>query len=425
MNILLLGSGGREHAMAWKTAQSPLCKKLFIAPGNAGTSSVGINANINTNDFEAVAEFIHKNSINMVVVGPEEPLVKGITNFLQSHHLCKDIMVVGPDAKGAMLEGSKEFAKEFMKKYNIPTASYASFDADSFEKGVAFLKTLNPPYVLKADGLAAGKGVLILDTLEEAILNLDNMLNKQAFGKASQKVVIEEFLEGIELSVFIATDGKNWVLLPEAKDYKRIGESDTGPNTGGMGAVSPVPFADKEFMGKVINRIIQPTVDGLIGEEISYKGFIFIGLMNVKGNPHVIEYNVRLGDPETEAIIPRIDSDLAELYLAIAQENINNYKIRINPDYAVTVVLVSGGYPGSYEKGHPISGTGLAEESMIFFAGAESENDTIITSGGRVLAITSLDPSLSRACNKSLESAGKIEFNNKYFRKDIGLDVQK
>jgi phosphoribosylamine--glycine ligase len=425
MNILLLGSGGREHALAWKTAQSPLCKKLFVAPGNAGTASEGINANININDFEAVAEFIHKNGINLVVVGPEEPLVKGITDFLQKHQLCEDIMVVGPNARGALLEGSKEFAKEFMKKYKIPTASYESFDADSFEQGVDFLRTLKPPYVLKADGLAAGKGVLILDTLDEAIQSLDDMLNKQAFGKASQKVVIEEFLEGIELSVFIATDGKNWVLLPEAKDYKRIGESDTGPNTGGMGAVSPVTFADKQFMDKVTKRIIQPTIDGLVKEKISYKGFIFIGLMNVKGNPFVIEYNVRLGDPETEAIVPRIDSDMVELFMAIAQQKIQDYKIKINPGYAVTVVLVSGGYPGSYEKGHSVSGIESVRESKVFFAGAETEKSTIVTSGGRVLAITSLDSSLSQARKKSIESAEKIHFSKKYFRKDIGLDVLK
>ncbi len=425
MIILLLGSGGREHALAWKTAQSPLCEKLFIAPGNAGTMSEGTNINININDFEAVADFVHNSKVNMVVVGPEEPLVKGISDYLHNHPLCKDILIVGPNASGARLEGSKEFAKEFMKKYNIPTASYASFDTNSFEKGVSFLKTLKPPYVLKADGLAAGKGVLILNTLDEAIQSLDNMLNKQSFGEASSKVVIEEFLTGIELSVFVATDGKDWVLLPEAKDYKRIGESDTGPNTGGMGAVSPVPFADEQFIDKVIARIIQPTIKGLIEESISYKGFIFIGLMNVNGEPFVIEYNVRLGDPETEAIIPRIDSDLVELFAAIAKQSIKNYKIAINPEYAVTVVLVSGGYPGSYEKGYPISGIDLTKRTKIFFAGADSKDGKIVTSGGRVLAITALDSSLSEACKKSLHLSEKVEFKEKYFRKDIGLDVQK
>jgi phosphoribosylamine---glycine ligase len=424
MNILLLGSGGREHAIAWKTKQSPLCEELYIAPGNAGTQLCGTNVNIEINDFQAIAAFIVSHNIDLVVVGPEEPLVKGITNYLKETPDTSKVLVVGPDSMGARLEGSKEFAKQFMISNDIPTAAYQSFDVTTYHDGVAFLKTLNPPFVLKADGLAAGKGVLIANSLEEAIEGLDQMLNKEAFGKASQKVVIEEFLDGIEVSVFVATDGNDWILLPEAKDYKRIGEGDTGPNTGGMGAVSPVPFADSVFMEKVKSRIVQPTIDGLIKNRIDYKGFIFIGLMSVQGEPYVIEYNVRLGDPETEAIIPRIHSDLAALMHGIASGTLRNYTLEISPDYAVTVVLVSGGYPGDYKKGYEITGLESVKDSNVFFAGAQSDGKTVITSGGRVFAITSIHPSLQTARDLSMKNAQLIRFEQKNFRKDIGLDVQ-
>jgi phosphoribosylamine---glycine ligase len=423
MNILLLGSGGREHALAWKIEQSPLCSKLYISPGNAGTEASGTNVSLDVNDFDAVASFVEEKQIGMVVSGPEEPLVKGIADYLKENPNTRDVLFVGPGKRGAMLEGSKDFAKDFMVKYNIPTAAFKTFTTETYEQGVDYLETLKPPYVLKADGLAAGKGVLILQSLDGAIDALKSMLIKKSFGKASEKVVIEEFLNGIEISVFVATDGKNWVLLPSAKDYKRIGENDTGPNTGGMGAVSPVPFADHGFMEKVKNRIIQPTIDGLIAEKIDYKGFIFLGLMNVNGNPYVIEYNVRLGDPETEAILPRINSDIAELLLNIATETLDKYVLEICPEFAVTVMMVAGGYPGNYEKGKQITGIETANRSMVFYAGAHTQDGKTTSTGGRVLAVTSLHPMLSRAREMSIEAASGIHFEGSYYRKDIGLDL--
>jgi phosphoribosylamine--glycine ligase len=424
MNILILGSGGREHALAWKIDQSPLCSKLFIAPGNAGTQLCGTNVNLNINDFESVARFVAENNVQMVVVGPEDPLVNGITDFINQNEKTGKVMVIGPDKAGAMLEGSKEFAKEFMTKYNIPTAAYKSFTTESYEEGVDFLETLKPPYVLKADGLAAGKGVVIVNSLDGAIDTLKQMLKNKAFGKASEKVVIEEFLQGIELSVFLATDGKNWIMLPEAKDYKRIGEGDTGPNTGGMGAVSPVPFADTTFLEKVKTRVIQPTIDGLNKEKITYKGFIFVGLMNVNGDPYVIEYNVRMGDPETEAVIPRINSDLVEMMQYMALGNLNEYVPVFCPEFAVTVMLVSGGYPGNYEKGLEISGLSSIEGSLVFYAGAVEKDGKTVTSGGRVIAVSSMHSSMDKAIAMSMENAEKISFSNKYYRKDIGKDLK-
>ena len=424
MNILILGSGGREHALAWKIDQSPLCSKLYIAPGNAGTQLCGTNVNLNISDFDAVARFVAENKVQMVVVGPEDPLVKGITDFLNDNKNSGKVMVIGPDKAGAMLEGSKEFAKEFMTKYNIPTAAYKSFTAESYEEGVDFLETLKPPYVLKADGLAAGKGVVIVNSLDGAIDTLKQMLKGKAFGKASEKVVIEEFLQGIEVSVFVATDGKNWILLPEAKDYKRIGEGDTGPNTGGMGSVSPVPFADTTFLGKVKTRVIQPTIYGLNKENITYKGFIFLGLMNVNGDPYVIEYNVRMGDPETEAVIPRITSDLVEMMQHMALGNLNEYVPVFCPEFAVTVMLVSGGYPGNYEKALEITGLDDIENSHLFYAGAVEKDGKIVTSGGRVIAVTSMHSSMDDAIAMCMKNAEKISFKNKFFRKDIGKDLK-
>ncbi|MFN3554743.1 MAG: phosphoribosylamine--glycine ligase [Bacteroidales bacterium] len=424
MNILLLGSGGREHALAWKMDQSPLCARLFIAPGNAGTAQCGTNVDVNPNDFEQVARFVVDNHIQMVVVGPEDPLVNGITDFLQQNPETRHVMVIGPGSAGARLEGSKEFAKDFMMRHNIPTAAYRSFTADTFEEGVDFLETLRPPYVLKADGLAAGKGVVIVNSLDGAIETLKSMLKEKAFGKASEKVVIEEFLQGIEVSVFVATDGKNWLLLPEAKDYKRIGEGDTGPNTGGMGAVSPVPFADQAFLAKVKQRIIEPTIEGLKKEKIPYTGFVFIGLMNVGGDPYVIEYNVRMGDPETEVVIPRINSDLVSMLVHMGEGTLNEYVLDICPQFGVTVMLVSGGYPGSYEKGMPIAGADLVEESLVFHAGVQQGNEQLLTAGGRVLAITSLRSTLQKAIDQSMAYANTIQFEGKYFRSDIGKDLR-
>jgi len=423
MNILILGSGGREHAIARKIKQSPSCKELYIAPGNAGTSLCGENISIDLKDFSAIAKFVKNNDINMVVVGPEDPLVNGIVDYFSNISDLKNVSVIGPDSNGARLEGSKDFAKAFMEKYQIPTAKYKSFSKENLEEGLKFLETFNPPYVLKADGLAAGKGVLICETLKEAKVYLQEMIDNRMFGEASECVVIEEFLDGLELSVFIATDGYSYVQLPGAKDYKRIGEGDTGPNTGGMGCVSPVPFADKTFMEKVHKRIIEPTINGLINEKIEYKGFIFFGLMNVNDEPYVIEYNVRLGDPEAEAILPRINSDCLNLLKHIGNKTLNEYKMEITADFAATIMLASEGYPGSYQKGFEIYNVDSVNDSIVFFAGASRQNDVIKTSGGRVLAITSIDSELLKAIEKSNTNAAKIVFQGKYYRRDIGKDL--
>jgi phosphoribosylamine---glycine ligase len=425
MNVLILGSGGREHALAWKISQSKLLDKLFIAPGNAGTLAHGKNAALQVNDFEAIGDFCLKNNIDMVVVGPEEPLVRGIKDHFAGRGDLSSVMVIGPGSVGALLEGSKAFAKQFMKKYGIPTARYLPVTKASIGEGIGFMDTLQPPYVLKADGLAAGKGVLIIGDRQEAERELKSMLEGK-FGDASCRVVIEEFLSGIELSVFVLTDGKNYLLLPEAKDYKRIGENDTGPNTGGMASVSPVPFAGKEFMKKVDTRIIQPTIKGLQSEKIDYRGFIFFGLINVENNPYVIEYNVRLGDPETEAIIPRIKNDLLELLIAVDKQQLKKHTIDIDPRAVASVMMVSGGYPGSYKKGLEISGLGKGTdsgESIIFHAGTKPKNGKVLTNGGRVLAVSCLADSMDKALAKCYDTAGKIHFEGVYFRRDIGKDL--
>ena len=423
MNILLIGSGGREHALAWKMAQSPLVTQLFIAPGNAGTSLAGTNVAIEVNDFEAIGKFALTEQIGMVVVGPEEPLVKGIVDYFAHHPELKDIPVIGPSAQGAQLEGSKDFAKEFMMRHGIPTAAYRSFTAAQETAAQEFIPHLQPPYVLKADGLAAGKGVVIVNTADEAFTALHEMFSGK-FGAAGDKVVIEEFLSGIELSVFALTDGIHYVILPEAKDYKRVGEGDAGLNTGGMGAVSPVPFAGRAFMEKVENRIVRPTVDGLRKDGIPYKGFIFFGLINVNGNPMVIEYNVRMGDPETEVVMPRIDSDLVELLQSAASGTLDRQTIAVNPKTATTVMLVSGGYPGSYEKGKPVGGLQSTEDCMIFHAGTTSRDGQTVTAGGRVMAVTALADDMDAALAKSNRNAGIINFDGKYFRRDIGFDLK-
>jgi phosphoribosylamine--glycine ligase len=423
MNILLLGSGGREHAFAKKISESTLCHQLFIAPGNAGTEKLGINVSIKADDFLKIKSFCLENQIKMVIVGPEDPLVKGIYDFFKNDDQLNDIPVIGPSKIGATLEGSKEFAKKFMQKYNIPTADYQSFTKENINEGFAFLEKMKPPYVLKADGLAAGKGVLIINDLAEAKNELENMLVKAKFAEASSKVVIEEFLTGIELSCFVITDGKNYKILPTAKDYKRIGEGDTGLNTGGMGAVSPVPFANAEFMQKIEERIVQPTIQGLINEQIEYKGFIFIGLIKVGDEPYVIEYNVRMGDPETEVVIPRIKSDLVEIFSAVASQNLDNINLEINPQSATTIVLVSGGYPEDYEKGKIISGIENIEDSLVFHAGTTLDNDKIVSNGGRVLAITSLAETFQEALKISYKNINKISFDKMYYRKDIGFDL--
>ncbi len=423
MNILILGAGGREHAFAYKISQSELCEKVFIAPGNAGTAQFGKNINLELTNFDAIKEFVLKEAIKMVVVGPEDPLVLGISDFFTEDPELKDVALIGPSKRGALLEGSKERAKEFMFMHKIPTAAYQSFTSESLHSGKDFLETLNAPYVLKADGLAGGKGVLILEDLADAKKELVNMLLESKFGNAGEKVVIEEFLDGIELSVFVLTDGEHYKILPTAKDYKRIGEGNTGLNTGGMGAISPVPFADDELMQKIEERIVKPTVAGLKKEKIDYKGFIFIGLMVIKGEPYVIEYNVRMGDPETEVVLPRIKSDLVELFQKVASKTLNETEIEIDGNTAATVMLVSGGYPEAYEKGKEITGIANVEGSLVFHAGTKEFNDKIITNGGRVLAVTSFGSDYKEALKKSYQNVDKLHFDKMYYRKDLGFDL--
>ncbi|MFJ1425281.1 phosphoribosylamine--glycine ligase [Capnocytophaga canimorsus] len=423
MNILILGSGGREHAFALKISQSSLCSRLFVAPGNGGTSQIAENINIVPTDFQSVKKMVLEKNITMVIVGPEDPLVHGIYDFFQEDTDLSHVQVVGPSQKGATLEGSKEFAKEFMKRHQIPTAKYESFTAETLQKGYEFLETLSPPYVLKADGLAAGKGVLIVQQLEEAKAELKNMLMNQKFGAAGKKVVIEQFLSGIELSCFVLTDGTNYKILPTAKDYKRIGEADTGLNTGGMGAVSPVPFADASLMQKIENRIVKPTILGLQKEKIIYQGFIFIGLIKVNDDPYVIEYNVRMGDPETEVVLPRIKSDLIPIFKSLKDNTLHQTTLEIISESATTVMMVSGGYPEDYEKGKIISGIENVKDSIVFHAGTTLKNNNLETSGGRVLAVTSFGQNFKEALQKSYESIAKIHFDKMYFRKDIGFDL--
>ncbi len=423
MNILILGSGGREHTFASQISKSKHCKNLFVAPGNAGTASIATNVALNVTDFEAVRNCVIEHAIEMVVVGPEDPLVQGISDFFAERAELKDVMLIGPSKRGALLEGSKQRAKEFMAQNNIPTAAYECFTVESIEAGKLFLENLHPPYVLKADGLAAGKGVLIIDDLEKAKLELENMLAHKKFGPASSKVVIEEFLDGIELSVFVLTDGKNYKILPTAKDYKRIGEGDTGLNTGGMGAISPVPFADAELMEKIEDRIVRPTVQGFENENIDYKGFLFIGLIKVNNEPYVIEYNVRMGDPETEVVLPRIKSDLVELLKATHTQNLHQSALEIDQRAAATVMVVSGGYPEHYQKGNEISGLEKVKDSFVFHAGTKYEGDKILTNGGRVLAVTSLDSDFRMALKKSYQNIEKLSFDRMNYRRDIGFDL--
>ena len=423
MNILILGSGGREHTFAWKIAQSPLCNNLFVAPGNSGTAEIATNAPISVTDFAAIKELVLKEFIDMVVVGPEDPLVLGIHDFFLNEESLKHIAVIGPQMKAAQLEGSKEFAKEFLIRHHIPTAAYESFTKETVEKGFVFLETLNPPYVLKADGLAAGKGVVILNDLEAAKRELKSMLVDAKFGKASDKVVIEEFLDGIELSCFVLTDGKNYKILPTAKDYKRIGEGDTGLNTGGMGAVSPVPFATEEFLIKIEEQIVKPTIKGFQKDDLPYKGFVFIGLIKVGDDPKVIEYNVRMGDPETEVVLPRLKNDFVEILQAMANGTLDRINIEIDERAATTIMLVSGGYPEAYEKGKVISGINHIKDSIPFHAGANIKDGQVVTSGGRVMAITSYGNTYKEAIKKSYQNIQKLHFDKMYYRKDIGFDL--
>jgi len=424
MNVLILGSGGREHAFAWKIAQSKKLENLYIAPGNAGTANGGTNVNINVKDFEAIKTLVWEKGIDMVLVGPEDPLVKGIHDYFLQDEVLKDIPVIGPKKDGAQLEGSKDFSKQFMIKHGVPTAAYQSFTKDTIEEGKKFLATLKPPFVLKASGLAAGKGVLIINDLNEAKKELENMLLDAKFGDASSTVVIEEFLHGIELSVFVLTDGKSYKILPAAKDYKRIGEGDTGLNTGGMGAVSPVPFADEAFIKKVEEKVVKPTIAGLRKENIDYRGFIFIGLMNDNGEPSVIEYNCRMGDPETEVVIPRIKSDFLDLLEGVATQTLDKKSFETINETATTVVIVSGGYPEDYEKNKVVTGLDNNEGSHVFHSGTKQDGEKVLTSGGRVFAVTSFGNSIQDAVNKSFKNAEKISFEKKYYRKDIGKDLR-
>ncbi|TVZ26289.1 phosphoribosylamine--glycine ligase [Gillisia sp. Hel_I_86] len=423
MNILILGAGGREHAFAHKILESKQCDQLFVAPGNAGTAQIAKNIDLKVTNFEAIKDFVLKENVEMLIVGPEDPLVLGITDFFNNDSALKNISVVGPSKRGALLEGSKERAKEFMAIHNIPTAAYQSFTAESLEAGKSFLETLKAPYVLKADGLAAGKGVLILEDLEEAKMELQHMLVDSKFGDAGEKVVIEEFLDGIELSVFVLTDGKNYKILPTAKDYKRIGEGNTGLNTGGMGAISPVPFVDEVLMDKIEERIVKPTINGLQKENIDYKGFVFIGLIKVGEEPYVIEYNVRMGDPETEVVLPRIESDLVELFKSLKSQKLNETSLKISPKTATTVMLVSGGYPEAYEKGKEISGLENVEGSLVFHAGTSEKEGKVVTNGGRVLAVTSFGEDYKQALKKSYQNVDKLHFDKMYYRKDLGFDL--
>jgi phosphoribosylamine--glycine ligase len=423
MNILILGAGGREHAFALKLSESKKITQLFVAPGNAGTYKIAINVNINPTDFEAVKKTVLENEIQMVVVGPEAPLVNGVHDFFLADPDLKSISIIGPKKDGALLEGSKDFSKQFMQKHGIPTARYQSFTKENLKEGFTFLETLTPPYVLKADGLAGGKGVLILTDLAEAKVELEEMVTNEKFGAASATVVIEEFLKGIELSVFVLTDGNSYKILPSAKDYKRIGEGDVGLNTGGMGAISPVPFADKAFLDKVESLVVKPTIAGLKKDGIDYRGFIFIGLMNDAGNPSVVEYNVRMGDPETEAVLPRIESDLYDLFEGVAKQTLHQKSFSVNPKTATTVMLVAGGYPEAYQKGKQITGFENIEDSLIFHAGTKIENDKVVTNGGRVMAITSLGDSIEGALAKTYATIEKIQFEEMNYRKDIGFDL--